>query len=216
MKIKIIYIFWLLISLPWSVYAFESVYLDDKNQVALNSISSKVIDIKSTNLGKALNDLSNDDKFKIAQRQSLYDYINNYRAINKLSTLTLNVKLETSAQKFASYLSSVWELTHFWASWDTAADRFTKEWLKNSYRWEIISSSVDLSGAVQSRKDSPLHRQVFNSQIYNSIWIWYDKWMRVVVYYYDKNITTAKKTCSIRNYKKVKNKQVATTCKQYK
>ncbi len=225
MKSKIIYIFWLIFFGMNFAIATQDIVINSKIDNSTNIISVKFIDIKGTNLENARQQLPTDDTFINSQKQSLYNYISIYRNKNKLNSLTINTKLEISAQKFAQYLSDIWRLIHYGYNWELASDRFIKEWLKNSFWWEIISSSINLSWAVASWADSPLHWQIFNSTWYDSIWIWYQKWMRVVVYYLDKDINKHNppksnnnivKTCIVRKYKYIKNIKKKLLCLKYK
>lgn len=203
------------------------------NQVFTKSKSTEWINVWTTIFQTSADKLDNSEDYINKSKKQLYDFIAKYRSENNLTSLSINTKLDTAAQKFATYMSNIWVLTHHDNNGNDWSYRIAQEWLPFSYRWEIVSSSVDFSWAIQARKDSKWHREIFNSNKYNNIWVWYYKWMRVIMYYYNKeswNIAKTKatvqtkklvKVCSMRNYKKTLNKktkkyiQVKSTCKKY-
>ena len=228
-----IYIFsglFLLASLIWLVKAEYEEYDLSTNQTYIKSKITDWINVWITVFQEGANKLDNSEEYINKTKKDLYNYISKYRLENNLTKLTINPKLDSASQWFAKYVSNTWILTHFDDNGNDWWYRISQQWMPLSYRWEIVSSSIDLSWAIESRKESKWHREIFNSNQYNSYGIWYYKWMRVVLYYYEKPIikinnikTTTIKTSKIcikkitkKNWSSTKKKIYTTTCIKYK
>lgn len=222
-NIYILFILLLLVSLL-SFGKTEYGELDlSTNKIYIKSKITDSINIWSTAFQENANKLDNSQDYINKSKKNLAEYITKYRSNNNLLILSYDVKLDLASQWFAIYLSETWLLTHYDDNWKDWSYRISQQWLPFSYRWEIVSSSIDFSWAIQSRKDSKWHRNIFNSNQYNSFWVWYYKWIRVVLYYYkkdlNKNITTIKlttKNCVARKYKYIKKIKTKVSCTKYK
>lgn len=233
-KLPLICIFSLTSLILWNntFATYYSEYDLSSNQTYIKSKTTDWINVWITAFQENANKLDNSEEYINKAKKDLYDYISKYRSENNLTPLTINPKLDSVSQSFAKYMSNTWILTHFDDNWNDWWYRISQQWMPLSYRWEIVSSSVDLSWAIESRKESKWHREIFISNKYNSYGIWYYKWMRAVLYYYEKpptvkntntNTTTLKssKVCikkiTKKTWSKIKKKNIyTTTCIKYK
>jgi len=121
-------------------------------------------------------DLSNLDQL----RYEMLDQLNQERSSRGLFFLTLNTKLNSSAQLHAEYMSQTDDFAHTTKWWLSFDQRIKNAWYNGRTMWENIAwNQRAVSQVMDSWMNSDWHKANILNPKFTEVWIWFSDYYRV-------------------------------------